>query len=221
MPAEEPETASMNGAPVAGLVLAAGAGRRYGMPKALAPYEGSLLVERAYRLIASICEPVFVVLGAAADEVMSRADLGRAAVLVNPDWDTGMGSSLRTGLAALTTLPEDLREGRQGGDLSEDRQSGRDAGPLDAVLVHLVDLPGMTVAALRRMASYAALDVLAVATYDGVRGHPVLLGRTHWAGVAESATGDQGARTYLAAHEVIEVECADVADPADLDYPPT
>jgi CTP:molybdopterin cytidylyltransferase MocA len=59
-----------------------------------------------------------------------------------------------------------------------------------------------------------------VATYDGVRGHPVLLGREHWAGVAESATGDEGARRYLAAHEVIEVDCTGLADPVDLDVPP-
>ncbi len=215
MPADQPAQESPRG--VAGLVLAAGAGRRYGMPKALVSYEGGLLVERAYRLVADVCEVVIVVLGAAADEVRSRADLGDAQVVINRDWDTGMGSSLRTGLAAL---------GSRAGESRHDRHSARGpdlvgAGSVDAVLVHLVDLPGMTVAALRRIAGHAAADVLAVASYSGVRGHPVLLGRTHWAGVAEAATGDQGARAYLAAHEVIEVECADVADPADLDYPPS
>jgi len=193
---------------VAGLVLAAGAGRRYGMPKALVPYEGELLVERAYRLVAEICDPVLVVLGAAADEVVSRADFGRARVVMNPDWGTGMASSLRTGLAALGSPPDELHS-----------QDTVDA--VDAVLVHLVDLPGMTVAAIQRVASYAATEALAVATYDGVRGHPVLLGRAHWAGVAGTATGDQGARGYLTAHQVIEIECSDVADPVDLDYPPS
>ena len=90
---------------------------------------------------------------------------------------------------------------------------------MDAVLVHLVDLPGMTVAALRRVAGYAAPGALAVGSYAGIRGHPVLLGRTHWAGVAADATGDRGARGYLAAHEVTEIDCSDVADSADLDYP--
>ncbi len=203
MPAEDPP--SMVAPRVAGLVLAAGAGRRYGMPKALVPYEGSLLVERAYRLVAAFCDPVFVVLGAAADQITSRADLGHAVVLVNPDWDTGMGSSLRTGLAALTALPTEFR--------------GPEA--VDAVLVHLVDIPGMTAAAIRRVASYATPDVLAVATYNGVRGHPVLLGHAHWAAVVETAVGDQGARSYLAAQEASEVECADVADPGDLDYSPS
>ncbi|MCW2537564.1 MAG: Nicotine blue oxidoreductase [Modestobacter sp.] len=184
--------------PVAALVLAAGGGRRYGMPKALVEYEGSLLVERAVRTATAACDPVLVVLGARAVDVWRSADLGGATVLANADWETGMASSLRTGLDGLRGWP----------------------GRVDAVLVLLVDMPGMTADALARMAEHAAPDVLAVPTYDGVRGHPVLLGREHWAGVAESATGDEGARRYLAAHEVIEVDCTGLADPVDLDVPP-
>jgi len=184
-------------APVAGLVLAAGGGRRYGMPKALVEFEGSLLVERAVRTAAAVCDPVLVVLGASAVEVWQRADLTGATVLANRDWETGMASSLRTGLDGLRGWP----------------------GRVDAVLVQLVDMPGMTPAALARLAESAAPDALAVATYDGVRGHPVLLGREHWAGVAETATGDEGARAYLAAHDVREVDCTGLADPTDLDVP--
>ena len=88
------------------------------------------------------------------------------------------------------------------------------------MLVQLVDMPGMTPAALERMAAHAGPDALAVATYGGVRSHPVLLGREHWAGVADTATGDEGARRYLAAHEVTEVDCTGLADPTDLDVPP-
>ncbi len=206
--------------PVAGLVLAAGGGRRYGMPKALVSYEGTLLVERACRLVAESCDPVFVVLGAAAEEVSSRADLGRATVVLNPDWETGMGSSLRTGLAALTRHADGVSAtGAPFTGLSVTGEPAR-GGPAEAVLVHLVDLPGMTAAAIHRLASLASPEILAVATYAGVRGHPVLLGRQHWSGAAGSALGDQGARRYLAEHAVTEVECADVADPADLDYPP-
>jgi len=185
-------------APVAGLVLAAGGGRRYGMPKALVEYEGSLLVERAVRTAAAVCDPVLVVLGAQAVEVWRSADLTGATVLANADWPSGMASSLRTGLDGLRGWP----------------------GQVQAVLVQLVDMPGMTAAALARMAEHSAPDALAVATYDGVRGHPVLLGREHWAGVAESATGDEGARRYLAAHDVVEVDCTALADPTDLDVPP-
>ena len=183
---------------VAGLVLAAGGGRRYGMPKALVEYEGSLLVERAVRTARAVCDPVLVVLGARAVDVWRQADLGGATVLANRDWESGMASSLRTGLDGLRGWP----------------------GRVDAALVLLVDMPGMTPAALARLAGYAAPDALAVATYDGVRGHPVLLGREHWAGVAETATGDEGARSYLAEHDVVEVDCTGLADPTDLDVPP-
>ena len=183
---------------VAGLVLAAGGGRRYGMPKALVEYEGSLLVERAVRTARAVCDPVLVVLGAQAVDVWRTADLDGATVLANRDWETGMASSLRTGLDGLRGWP----------------------GRIDAALVTLVDMPGMTPEALRAVAAHAAPDALAIATYGGVRGHPVLLGRDHWAGVAETATGDEGARRYLAAHDVTEVDCTDLADPTDLDVPP-
>ncbi|SFO32737.1 molybdenum cofactor cytidylyltransferase [Geodermatophilus obscurus] len=183
---------------VAGMVLAAGGGRRYGMPKALVEYEGSLLVERAVRTARAVCDPVLVVLGARAVDVWRTADLDGATVLANRDWETGMASSLRTGLDGLRGWP----------------------GAVDAALVTLVDMPGMTPAALRAVATHAAPDALAVATYGGVRGHPVLLGREHWAGVAATATGDEGARRYLAAHAVTEVDCTGLADPVDLDVPP-
>ena len=182
----------------AAVVLAAGGGRRYGMPKALVEYGGSLLVERAVRTARVVCDPVLVVLGARAVDVWRTADLDGATVLANRDWETGMASSLRTGLEGLRGWP----------------------GRVDAALVLLVDMPGMTPAALARMAEHAAPDALAVAGYDGVRGHPVLLGREHWAGVAASATGDEGARRYLAAHQVTEVDCTGLADPTDLDVPP-
>ena len=183
---------------VAGLVLAAGGGRRYGMPKALVEYGGSLLVERAVRTARAVCDPVLVVLGARAVDVWQTADLTGATVLANRDWETGMASSLRTGLEGLRGWP----------------------GRVDAALVTLVDMPGMTPEALRTVAAHAHPGALAVATYDGVRGHPVLLGREHWAGVAGSATGDEGARRYLAAHAVTEVDCTGLADPVDLDVPP-
>ncbi|MGY1724845.1 nucleotidyltransferase family protein [Blastococcus sp. SYSU DS0533] len=182
----------------AAVVLAAGGGRRYGMPKALVEYEGSLLVERAVRTARAACDVVLVVLGARAVDVWRTADLTGATVLANEDWESGMASSLRKGLDGLRAFP----------------------GTVDTALVTLVDMPGLTPEALRAVAAHAAPDVLATATYDGVRGHPVLLGRDHWAGVAESATGDEGARRYLAAHDVVEVDCTGLADPVDLDVPP-
>src|SRR4051794_34372929 len=153
------------------------------MPKALVEYGGSLLVERAVETAQAGCDPGLVVLGARAVDVWRQARLENALVLVNGEWETGMASSLRTGLDGLRGLP------------------GL-PGQVDAALLLLVDMPGMTPAALARLAEHAAPDALAVATYDGVRAHPVLLGRDHWAGVVAAATGDEGARRYLAAHQV-------------------
>ncbi|MGY2064116.1 nucleotidyltransferase family protein [Blastococcus sp. SYSU DS0619] len=183
---------------VAAVVLAAGGGRRYGMPKALVEYEGSLLVERAVATAAAVCDPVLVVLGARAVDVWRSARLENAVVLANKDWETGMASSLRTGLDGLRGWP----------------------GRVDAALITLVDMPGVTAEALAAVSAAAAPDVLAVATYGGVRAHPVLLGRDHWAGVVETATGDEGARRYLADRDVVEVDCTGLADPTDLDVPP-
>ncbi len=180
----------------AGLLLAAGAGRRYGMPKALVRHGEHLLVEHALKTLDNGgCTPLVVVLGAATDQVRGEADLSAATVVVNPDWEAGMGSSLRVGLAAL-----------------------RDTAA-EATIVLLVDTPGVTPAAVGRLAAAGGHDALAVATYHGERGHPVLLGRDHWAGVAELAVGDVGARPYLRSHPPTEVPCEDVADGEDLDRP--
>lgn len=179
---------------VAGLLLAAGAGRRFGTPKALVPLDGKLFVDSASELLrAAGCEPVVVVLGAQAGEVRAQATLDGVTVVDNPHWETGMGSSLRTGLHAI--------------------------GTADAVLVLPVDTPGVTVGALHRLMELAEPNVLARATYDGEIGHPVLIGSGHFAGVMASAAGDQGARDYLKANTVRHVECADVADGADVDRP--
>jgi nicotine blue oxidoreductase len=192
------------------LLLAAGAGRRYGRPKALVTYQGRLLADRAVgALREGGCDPVVVVLGAAAGQVRAVADLAGCRVVDNPQWETGMGSSLRAGLAEL---------------------AGTGAV---AVVVLLVDLPGVTGAAVRRVAARAAPAALAVAGYGagcgpgGHRGgdrpgHPVLLGRDHWPAVAAQAVGDTGARAYLRANAgaVALVPCGDVADDRELDVPP-
>src|SRR5215213_461752 len=171
------------------------------MPKALVEYEGSLLVERAVRTAKAVCDPVLVVLGAQAVDVWRQADLDGATVLANREWESGMASSLRVGLEGLRSWPA--------------------GGQIAAAMLLLVDMPGMTADALRRVGEHASPGALAVATYDGVRGHPVLIGREHWAGVIETSTGDEGARRYLAAHDVVEIDCTGLADPTDLDVPPS
>ena len=122
-------------------------------------------------------------------------DVPGADVVVNDLWRDGMGSSLRAGLGALAAYPG-----------------------VDRALVTLVDLVGLTSEAAQRVLSSSAS--LAAAAYDGERGHPVLLDREHWAGAADAASGDRGARDYLAVHQVELVEVGDVASGDDLDIAP-
>lgn len=180
----------------AGLLLAAGAGRRFGFPKALALLpDGTPFLQRALdALSGGGCEPILVVLGAQADR--ARSLVAGANVVVNDDWTSGMGSSLRAGLAALPQT-------------------------VDAAVVMLVDTPGIGADAVARISSYAAPDAVVIATYGGRRGHPVMLGREHWPDVARSAVEDTGARPFLRAHPelVVEVPCQDIATPEDIDVP--
>lgn len=175
---------------VAGLLLAAGRGSRLGRPKALVEVGGRRLADRAASVLRDAgLAPVVVVSGAA------PIDLPGVVVAHNPDWASGMGSSLRTGLGAL---PDDA----------------------EAVVVSLVDQPGVGPEAVRRLvAAYEAGAEVAVATYDGAPRNPVLLARTHWPAVAASATGDRGARAFLRAHPelVTPVECGDIASADDID----
>ena len=180
----------------AGLLLAAGGGTRYGMPKALA-HDGAWLLGALAALRDGGCDPVRVILGARADEAMELLPEPNIAV-VAVDWASGMAASLRAGLAALTAVPG--------------------AVPSEAALVHLVDLPDVGAPVIRRVAALAAPGVVARAAYHGRPGHPVLLGRDHWAAVAGAANGDHGARDWLAGRaDLVTVECGDLALGHDRD----
>jgi len=182
---------------VAGLLLAAGGGSRFGLAKALVRLDGELLVQRGVRLLREGgCEPVVVVLGAQAEQVMALAQLEDSVLAL--DWETGMGASLRAGLQALTPRP------------------------VDACVVALADQPLVGAAAVVRLVqAHAAGAVAAVATYGGRQRNPVLLARSTWAGVCEAATGDTGARPWLRAHPelVVELACDDTGSPFDVDTP--
>ena len=175
-----------------GLVLAAGQGKRFGGPKAPFELNGERLVDRAVRVLTEAgAQRVFVVLGAWVGEVP------HAEIIENPEWPSGMGSSLKVGLNALLETTDSQR-----------------------VVVTLVDLPGLTAEAVARVAKDSGR--ITVGTYDGNRGHPVAFNREHWVDVAMSAHEDSGARDFLKAHsnEIHFVEVGDVASGEDLDLRP-
>jgi CTP:molybdopterin cytidylyltransferase MocA len=182
-----------------GLVLAAGAGRRMGGPKALVRLTdgGPTLVETAVaRVLESGCDRVVVVVGAAGEQAAALVAETGAEVVAADDWDEGMGASLRAGIAHLEDAHDDL------------------------ALVTLVDLPDVTAAVMSRVLADAFGDgraALARAAYDGVPGHPVVIGRDHWSAVRTTARGDRGARDHLRATPHRLVECGDLATGRDLD----
>lgn len=178
---------------VIGVLLAAGAGERFGGPKALAhDHDGTSWLLRSVQALRP-CDEIVVVLGAEARRAAARLPMSVSRIRAD-DWAEGMGASLRAALEALARTDHDV------------------------ALVSLVDLPDVDAAVVARLCDAATgRAVLARAAYDGVPGHPVLLGRDHWAGVIATATGDRGARDYLATHEVALVECGDLATGHDVD----
>jgi molybdenum cofactor cytidylyltransferase len=100
----------MSEANCAAIVLAAGASTRLGQPKQLLQWNGETLLHRAARLaIEAGCAPVFIVLGFEAERMQHELSGLDAKPIINPDWQSGMGSSLRCGIQALrqiTVVPE-------------------------------------------------------------------------------------------------------------------
>jgi CTP:molybdopterin cytidylyltransferase MocA len=183
-----------------GLVLAAGAGLRlrHDAPKPLVTdAAGVTWLERSVAALRDGgADEVYVVVGADATAVEAAVPPGCRTVSA-PEWAEGMGASLRAGLTAVE----------------------RDCPRADAVVVMLVDTPGVSAAVVSRLTARATSEALARAAYDGVPGHPVVLGRGHWRGVIAVAAGDRGARDYLSAAEVELVECGDVGSGEDIDTP--
>lgn len=184
---------------VVGLVLAAGAGRRLGQPKAGVIVGGQRLVDRAVgTLKAGGCRDVLAVLRSADLHVPG------ARIVVNPEPDAGMGSSLRCGLDAVVGLAADVP-----GDVAP-----------AACLITLVDLYDIEPAEVAAVldAYRAGAEIVAVRR-AGQRSHPVLVARRWYSDLARAAVGDQGGRSFFA-DRVADTVFIDVPYPiSDIDTP--
>ena len=198
---------------VAGIVLAAGAGTRFGGAKALArDPDGTPWLPRAVRtLLAGGCSPVLVVLGSegsAAEQLLSSTVLLDAEspvrVMHVENWSDGISASIRAGLSKAESLD-----------------------PLpDAVAIVTVDVPSLSAAMVRRLLGDAGearaaepTHALRQASFSGRPGHPVVVGRAHWSRLAEAMHADVGARPYLLANGVAIVDCSDLGSGLDVDRP--
>jgi len=189
----------MNRSRPVGVVLAAGAGRRMGVPKALVRgTDGEPWLARAVGILLDAgCSPVVAVLGAAADEARALLPADpRVEVVVAADWRLGMSASLAAGLYASSST----------------------TGATVAV-VTLVDLPALPLAAVKRLLEppLEASTLRRAGWHDGAPGHPVVIGRDHWAPILDWLAGDAGARGYLLAHGAALVDCSDLGDGSDVD----
>ena len=172
-------------------MLAAGAGTRFGGPKAPYLFDGERLVDRSVRTLREAgCAPVIVVLGA------WRGDVPDAHVVVNSTWEDGMGSSLRCALEELSTQSD-----------------------VQSAFVLLVDQPFITADGVRRVLAHPAPIVQAA--YRGRPGHPVLFSRDHWRPLMATLDGDSGARDYLSEQDRDLVAVGDLCDDTDMDVQPS
>ncbi|HVI20037.1 MAG TPA: NTP transferase domain-containing protein [Gaiellales bacterium] len=171
------------------VVLAAGAGTRYGGAKQLHPVAGRPMLERVLAAARdSGIEERVVVLGAHAESVLGAVDLQGARAVVSDRWRAGQAGSLTDGLAAV--------EG-------------------EAALVVLGDGPELDSEALRRVAAArmpTRPEEALAADYGAGRSHPVLLPRPVWA--ALPLTGETPGRSI----PVRLVDCSDLRPPGDVDH---
>jgi CTP:molybdopterin cytidylyltransferase MocA/ribosomal protein S18 acetylase RimI-like enzyme len=214
---------------VAGILLAAGEGSRLGQPKALVELDGQTLAERGVSLLrAGGADPILVVTGAA------PVQLAGTRTVHNPQWRTGMGSSLRAALLTLAapeavpyseadSAPDSVAEAVRDSAPEAAPGSAPEASPeVGAVVVALADQPLVGAEAVARLiAAYRGGASVAVAAYDARPRNPVLLAREHWPEVIATAAGDSGARAFLRARAdlVTLVECGDTGRPDDIDTP--
>ena len=173
-------------------MLAAGGGKRFGMPKAKFRLGGERLVDLAVRTARDGgCDKVLVVLGAYVCEVKS------AESIYNPKWRSGLSSSLSAGLEHLASLES-----------------------VDRVIITLVDEPKIAAADIAQLVR--STSRLAATSYGDQWSHPVLIHSSHWDSVRQALAGDQGARPYLMKHldELTLYPASNLAGLEDLDFQP-
>jgi len=185
------------------IILAAGASRRLGRAKQLVQTEGETLLSRTVRIVLdSGVTTIVVVLGANHESITKAVDLSGVHSVINPDWEQGVASSIRTGVLEIQRLDPD---------------SG-------AVMILACDQPRLTATYLRSMveAQEGAVEPTIIASeYSGVVGIPAIFPASQFRNLM-GLRGDVGAKQILrnSKSAIITFPLAegelDVDRPADL-----
>lgn len=179
-----------------GILLAAGAGRRFGSNKLLCPLEdGTPLLLHSVRRLREVLRQTLVVVDAADDQTHELLTAEGVELVPNPDAARGMGSSLACGVKASLAA--------------------------DGWIVALADMPWIQPWTIQAVAdSLGDETAICAPCYRGKRGHPVGFGKSY-AGALMRLDGDEGARSVVAANR-LQLQLIDTTDPgiiADIDYP--
>jgi molybdenum cofactor cytidylyltransferase len=189
----------VSAAKIAAIILAAGASTRMGTPKQLLMLQGKSLLRRVTETaIAADCSPVVVVLGAGSDRIRDEVSHLPVKIVENPEWRTGMGSSVRSGIHTLhNTAPE-----------------------VDAAILLLCDQPFVTVQTMHQLILHYRLtqQPIVASTYQGIVGVPTLFDAKFF-GELSSLSQAEGARAMIQRHQdsVVTVEFPQGA--IDIDTP--
>lgn len=143
---------------VGAVILAAGASTRMGTPKQLLQFQGRNFLERTVDAVrASVCQPVVVVLGAYAEKIRPCIDHLPVMVVENPQWNEGMGASIRVGVTAINAASEKV----------------------EAVVLALCDQPFVSCDIINQLveAYYTTDRGIVASEYAGTLGVPALFSR--------------------------------------------
>ncbi len=181
------------------VVLAAGASTRMGAPKQDLVYEGKTLLQRAiHTALAATSGPVVLVLGASIETELPESLAHKISVVYNPEWQEGMGSSIRCGLAAL-----------------------RAAAPeITGCLFMVCDQPYVDAALLKMMQQTKATSGKGIVAcrYQDTLGTPVLFDHTYFEEISR-LNGQEGAKKLLFRHQEDVAPVAFERGAVDIDTP--
>ena len=183
---------------ISAILLAAGESKRMGRPKQMLAWKGKTLLRHVLEnLIHSTVDEIILVLGHEAEAIQKSLTEFQIKIVINPEYQQGMASSLRQGLLAIDTRSE-------------------------AFLVVLADQPGIGPEIINQIIhEFQRSDPrrgIARPIYRGLRGHPVLIG-VRYLQEALQLQGDVGARQILMNHpeDILEIEADQEGILKDID----